>query len=353
MKCRNEIEALDKKILEYEKSLPVGLADGKMGYCIYLYNIGRITDDEEYTKKAESLTEEIFEQIKDTKVYDIKNGLAGIGLGIDYLVEKGFVEGDINNVLEDVDDILFKQLCNFFLNPNLNISSNPNSNKLYNSDFLYQLQLLYYFIVRLKKQKKNSENAYFFREVIINGINYISEKIHPSFLEEPVSFSLENTSILSLLVMSKCDELYKEKISRIMKELSLNILSKIPVLHANRLYLLYAMDRINKKIEIEGWNEHIKLLARESDIEHVIENELSDDIYFSNGLPAIYLLLSDLRDYFSPDHIDRHKKLIINKIEKSPLWNRLSADEDYLKQKSGLFSGYMGTSLLLHKTLQR
>ena len=335
MKLNSKIEILNTMLFDIKDDASIGLADGKIGQCIYFYYISRLLKNKDYNQKAELLTDEIFKQVMKLKVYDIKTGLAGIGLGIDYLIENTFIEGDINDILGNVDDVLFKQLCN--------------PDKLYNSDISLQLQLIYYFMVRLKKQKRNSENEYFFREAVFDAINFISEKIHPFFLDEQLSFNMENTSVLSLLTLSKCDELYKEKIGRILKDISSCVLSKMPVLHANRLYLLYAMDRVNKKMETKGWNEHIKLLVRETDIECIIENELADELLFSNGLSAIYFLLSGLEDYFSSDLICKYKNLIIYKIENSPIWSTLLDDVDYLKQKYGLFSGYTGLSLLLHK----
>ena len=335
MKIRTIIELLDKKVYEYGDNYPIDLTNGIMGHCIYFYHISRISDNMEYHKRAELLMNELFKQITKVKMFDIKCGLAGIGLGIDYLIESGYVEGDINDILGGVDDILFKKICN--------------PEKSDSNDILLQLHLIYYFSVRLKKQNKNSENEFLFRESIINAINFISEKIYSFFLEESRSFNFDDSSILSLLVLNQCGELYKEKVYRILKDISFYVLSKIPVLHSNRLHLLYSMDRVNKKIETKGWNEHMKLLARESDIECIIENELADDIYFSNGLSAIYFLLSCLRNYFSSDQIYKYKGLIVNKIENSLLWGRLIDDEEFLKLNDGLFSGYKGVSLLLHK----
>ena len=227
MKSREIIKVLDKKTFDHRENLPIGLADGRMGLCIYFYCISRMCNSKEYSQKADLLMGEIYEQVANMKMYDIKAGLAGIGLGIDYLVENEYVKGDINDILEDIDDILFKQILQI---------SNPNPEKMGNYDISLQLQLLYYFTVRLKKQNRNSENEYFFREAIIDTINFISEKIYSLFLEEPLSFNMENTSVLSLLTLSQCDELYKNKISRILQGISSCTLSKIPVLHANRLY---------------------------------------------------------------------------------------------------------------------
>jgi len=327
---------LDKKVFDLKEGYPNGLADGKMGLSIYYYYIGRIFNNSDYKQKAELLIDEVFEKIKITKKgLDIKNGLGGIGLSVEYLIDNKYVAGNSNDILADVDNELFKMICNL--------------DNLKDDDLIPHLQLIYYFTVRLKKQNKNSENEHIFKEVIINVINYISDKIFRNFTDEPVSFNIENPSIQSLFVLSQCYELHKDKIYKILKEISLYTLSKMPILHANRLYLLYAMDNLNKKIELKEWNEHIKLLLRSSNIEHIIESELFDEIYFSNGLPAIYFLLSNLERYFTSDQILKYNKLIINKIESHPAWNKLLNDEDYLKQYSGLFSGYTGTSLLLHK----
>ena len=337
MGIKGKLEILDKKIFDLKADQSIGLADGKMGQCIYFYYISRISDNKEYIQRSETLIGEILEQVTKSKIYNIKEGLTGIGLAVDYIVKNKFVKGDINEILKHIDDELFKQICN------------SNSGEFNNDDPSFQLQLIYYFMVRLKSQNKNSENEYFFREAIISRINHISGKINQYFGDEPVSFNMENPLMQLLYIVSLCGELYKDKISIILKEISLHVLYRIPVLHANRLHLLYAMDKVNKNIETKGWEEHVKLLARESNIEYIIENELPDEIFFANGLPAISFLLSCLKDHFLPDQINKYNRSIINKIEASPIWSRLLDDENYLKQRSGLFSGYPGTSILLQK----
>ena len=166
---KNTIGMLNTRIFNDKGDYSIGFADGRMGLCIYFYYISRICKSKDHNQKAELLISEIFEQVANMKVYDIKAGLAGIGLGFDYLVENEYVKGDINDILEDVDDILFKQICNPEIKGNNDIS--------------LKLQLLYYFTVRLKNQNKNSENGYFFREAIIDAINFISDKIYSLFLE--------------------------------------------------------------------------------------------------------------------------------------------------------------------------
>ena len=284
MGINGKIAVLDKKVFDLKGNFPIGLVDGKMGQCIYFYYVGKMSDNKEYIQKSEVLIGEIFEQVGKSKVYDIINGVAGIGLAVDYLIKNKYVKGNINSILGDVDDELFKQICI--------------DDKFKNNNISLKLQLVYYFIARLRSQSENSENAYFFKEAIISGVNYISGKIDQFFENETASFDMENPLMQLLYVLSQCGELYKGKINIIIKEISSHILSKIPILHANRLYLLYAMDKVYKQTEAKGWSEHIKLLTRETNIEYIVENELHNEIFFANGLPAIYFLLSDLRDSY-------------------------------------------------------
>jgi lantibiotic modifying enzyme len=95
--------------LDNQRLLP-GLGYGKMGLCVHFYRLARSESNEKYGKIAERLLDEVFEDIGTVKLIDIENGLAGIGLGISYLIRNGYVQGDENHILRDVDDEIFKQI---------------------------------------------------------------------------------------------------------------------------------------------------------------------------------------------------------------------------------------------------
>ncbi|MBF0576026.1 lanthionine synthetase LanC family protein [Dysgonomonas sp. GY617] len=83
-----DTDTLNKKLiasLNSENNL--GLATGKMGYCLYFYVLSRKLNNKEYQDTAEKLLDEIFDNIQMVSGIDVKNGLAGIGLGIDYLIK--------------------------------------------------------------------------------------------------------------------------------------------------------------------------------------------------------------------------------------------------------------------------
>ena len=329
-----KINVLNKRLATIDTS-SLGLSYGKTGISSYFYLKSRFTGNKEYEHIAGKMIEDVISNIESLKQYDIINGLAGVGLSIDFLIDQKFVKGDSNRILSDIDEELFKQL-----------SYSSYSDKL---GFSVQLQILYYFIIRLRKQKSGSEYEWLFKELVIRTINSLSEKVIFDIYDEPLTFSVDYLLPQYLFVLSRCLDLYRDKIGHIIRELSIFLLSKLPLLHSNRLYLLWAISTLNKHIDMKDLKSHCSLLYRELDMTKIMNEEiLSRNIYFSDGFPAIYLLIHNLSDYFSQNEIEQYKLAIIEKIIQSPEWEYLFENDNYFKMNKGLFNGYCGTSLLLH-----
>jgi hypothetical protein len=325
---------LDRKLAVAETS-SLGLSSGKTGFCLYFYRMSRLTNNQACEDIAGQWIEAIVSNIDSLKAYDIKQGLAGVALGIDYLIDNRFVKGDSNRIVKDVDTELFKQL-----------SYPENRDRM---DVSVQLQFLYYFIVRMKKQKPGSEQHGLFRELIIQTINNLSSKTSFDIYDEPLLFDTDYLLPQYLFALSRCMNWYANKIYRIMEELSPFLLSKLPFLHANRLYLLWAIDAVSKSTGIKELESHGRLLRKELDVDRIIHEELPvRNIYFKEGFPAVYLLIKSLPDYFSASETEKYAIAIVNTIIQSPEWDFLLRDDDYFGMKNGLFDGYCGTSLLLH-----
>lgn len=121
----------------------LGLLNGKMGIAIFFYHYARYTGNEVYENYAGELIDEIYEEISANTPVDFANGLTGIGWGIEYLVQNGFVEADTDEALEEMDAAIYK-----------NKQSRPllieNENDLFGFGF--------YYISRLKGNKKDDSN---------------------------------------------------------------------------------------------------------------------------------------------------------------------------------------------------
>jgi hypothetical protein len=87
-----------------------GLMHGKMGISICFFHLARQTGNQIYEDYAGELIDEIYEEITANTPVDFENGLAGIGWGIEYLVQNGFIEADTDEVLEEFDNRIFKEL---------------------------------------------------------------------------------------------------------------------------------------------------------------------------------------------------------------------------------------------------
>jgi glycosyltransferase involved in cell wall biosynthesis len=101
----NEIAA----ILANEPSLPNGLMAGKVGEAIFLAEFAHYNKMVDYDKLIDKTVRLVMEDIADNRenLYNLATGLAGKGLGLMYLKNKGFTDIDLENTLEDIDDKLF------------------------------------------------------------------------------------------------------------------------------------------------------------------------------------------------------------------------------------------------------
>ena len=88
--CKN-IQSLNKQ-LSFATHDSFGLAYDKISIYLYYYHLSHIKNNKEYTQLAEKHLDEVIEGINTVKSVDIKSGLAGIGLGIDYLAKNDFVQ---------------------------------------------------------------------------------------------------------------------------------------------------------------------------------------------------------------------------------------------------------------------
>ena len=81
----------------------LGLFHGKIGIVLFFAHYSRYSGDPLYDEFAGKLLDEVYEEIHIDLPVDFENGLCGIGWGIEYLVQNNFMEGDTDEILEDID----------------------------------------------------------------------------------------------------------------------------------------------------------------------------------------------------------------------------------------------------------
>lgn len=86
----------------------LGLMNGKMGIALFFYHLSRYTGRKIYDDFAGDLIDEIYAEIHNHYPSNFKDGLCGIAWGIEYLIQNHFVEADSNEILYDIDRMIFE-----------------------------------------------------------------------------------------------------------------------------------------------------------------------------------------------------------------------------------------------------
>lgn len=337
---RQLCQVLNKKLIEsLHTNSSLGLAHGKMGVCIYFFILSKNENNTEYKEIAEKLLEDISNNLTRDQSVDIESGLAGIALGIIYLIKNKYQSGDIDEILEDIDDAIYRKLIRL------------ESSRDFKFSECQVIQLLYYSSIRYRDAKEGSDNSYFFKELIIRLINLLGYEEYVSLLNTPRSYSLYHYHLpLLLFVLNEvyCLELYNSKVNHILSSIVPLVLSHRPVLHSYRLYLLWGMLSISDKIQLEDWDTYINELKNQIDLSLILNNELKNqDIFISNGVACIYFLLYSIELGYNDYKLNYSVEQFQDRIKKSLAWSSLIEKDDFFKIHRGLFNGFTGSILLL------
>ena len=84
-----------------------GLVHGKMGIAIFFFHYARYTGNELFEEYAYDLIEEIHDQLHANTAADYEQGIAGIGVGMDYLLKNSFLQAD-EDIFDDFDQRMFR-----------------------------------------------------------------------------------------------------------------------------------------------------------------------------------------------------------------------------------------------------
>jgi|GEM_PF-3273772 len=102
-------EIIDQfEFLEQHYNNNYSLHNGKTGLCLAYYLAGASFKNKNFTIKGTVLLTEIGENIDKIQGFNFANGLAGIGWAIEWLIQNGFLIANSDDVLEDMDDELYK-----------------------------------------------------------------------------------------------------------------------------------------------------------------------------------------------------------------------------------------------------
>ena len=98
-----EQRALHKLIVDSIGMNDIGLFDGKMGIVISLITYSRSNKLKCVEEMADFLMAQLLESMTDISPFSFSNGLTGIGWGIEYLIQKGYMSGCGADICSEID----------------------------------------------------------------------------------------------------------------------------------------------------------------------------------------------------------------------------------------------------------
>lgn len=315
----------DELLKDITAKSPAGFFYGNIGVCLYLATVHSETNSDHVI----SLLKDALKNIQKLNI-DFRHGLTGFVIALQHLKNKGLFNGDIKLLINETDTLLFREIA-FDNNESLTITE--------------IVEFIYYETWRLEQIESDSEK-HLHIELVKKMTDRLFSLVTPEALLEPMHYSLEYTLPQILWILSRVyhSEIYQDRIIKMLDMLSPLILFKMPILHSNRLTILWALSRLVNECNLgNNWHEYLGLLERNIDLNTILNKEVANSIYIKNGVSSIYFILKDLPEICNQDKNYRNR--IIDIIDKSTEMRLLESNEAYLKNHIGLYNGYSGVAL--------
>ena len=264
----NKVYRIGDYLLQHAReNKDLSLMEGKMGISIFCFIFSRISNDNKYSEFAELLLDDIYKEISVNHTSDFYHGLAGIGWGIEYLVQNKYIEADTDEVLEIVDISTLKALTT---NASLHFGLNG------------YLGYLLYLTQRLKNSKNLSSVPYKInKELLIYVINKIDEVCHNHFSQigTDTSFDLTLDFPVLMIVLERVSQLnlYNVKLERMVNQFSPYFETKMPAMNINKLYLASAVNKLLLRVPNLRLEKQVQKLLFSIDY-----NEIKDEVDENN-----------------------------------------------------------------------
>lgn len=236
-----EYKQLLKDALRDEYTHTPGLFWGDMGVCTSLYLINKMFKDDELEHMADDFFDKVIAAIVPMNDLSFDTGLSGIGWAISCLHANNCIDGDIDDILYNIDAMIYKSLNEHGL--------------FFQCDLMKGLTgFLVYFIYRLKYVGNKSDGIQ--HSIVGTALRLVIDKLEDSVPSRFGSMSkdLYPTILWDYPILFFClgeamrIGIYKEKIKGMLNNWSYLITGALPFLHVNRLALANSLAYVNQRL---------------------------------------------------------------------------------------------------------
>jgi len=307
---------------------------GKTGIAITLYHLSRETGNPVFEDFAGELLDDVTRNLTTRTSSDFENGLAGIGWGIEHLIRKGFLDADPDDILEDVDEQLFRRF----------LETPPQKIGLLNGTLGY----CFYFLSRIQGEKKNADgmiyrtNILAIRQIIIFLVLQVSENPilwrEPQKLNSVVPPQLINENInrvpvfdllwdLSMVVRFAAHAASLPLLYPEVQKLALLLLEGCSqdqglVLRGNRLNLLLSLEKLKQTFRDNRDAGSGKILGLAGQLisnlnlinENTMEGTGTTDFSLQYGMGGKFLIVTKLHELTSDISLKRESDKLLSEL---------------------------------------
>ncbi len=331
------IQKIDNFLNTYGHTVTsLGLLDGKMGQCLCLFVGGRMSNDQCQSDHAEKLLAEVLLDMESETATSIASGIMGIALGLTFLTQQKYIDGDINEILEDIDRYMYKSTSKFIQKEMPIEEDTP------------ILDALLYMLVR-RYSTNNMQYRRLYDMIIIQLFNYIYIHVPFDFWDEPLPFNIKYNCCVFLMELMAIYRLgiENERILHMLDELKCTIFSRMPLLHPNRLVLMATATFVGATTEKEEWSDFAKRIRAEIDVDNLLTKDIHDKSVFpTNGIMGVWIVCEIYNRYFADDKLEIDICELRERVLESSLWDRLDGDGDFIKRNLSM-DGLYGIRLLV------
>ena len=208
-KFTKEQRAIHKLIVDSIGMSDIGLFDGKMGIVISLITYSRSNKLKCVEEMADFLMAQLLESMTDISPFSFSNGLTGIGWGIEYLIQKGYMSGCGADICSEIDKKLMscdiRRVDDFSLEHGIYgwlhyiVAHIQGANRCGKQVFdrMYIIDLL----AKLQEYSSNNETTDEFKALrnmlieVLNGATDVYKFPLEEFVKTDIKFSLNNLSL--------------------------------------------------------------------------------------------------------------------------------------------------------------